>query len=66
MCKEEIFDQRLRETLRCDGLLRNASKKQFSEDYVIKVFTRLMLFGNVQAAIRWLSEKSDGVLHLTI
>ena len=47
------------------GMLRNASKKEFSEDHVIKVFTRLMLCGNVRAAVRWLSEKSGGVLHLT-
>ena len=65
MCKEEKFDQLLQETLRCDSLLRNTSKKEFSGDHVIKVFTRLMLCGKVRAVVRWLSEKSDGVLHPT-
>ena len=60
MCKEEKIDLPLQETLRCDRLLRNTSKKEFSEVHVI---TRVMLCGNVRAAVRWLSEKSDGVLH---
>ena len=65
MCTEEKFDQILQETLICDRLLRNTSKKEFGEDHVIKDFTRLMLCGNVRAVVTWLSEKSDGVLHPT-
>ena len=57
------FDALLQEAVRCDQSLRNSHRRpsfKDSQEHLIKVFTRLMLEGNVSAAVRWLTERSGG------
>ena len=57
------FDALLQEAVRCDQSLRNSRRRPSFKDFqehLIKVFTRLMLEGNVHAAVRWLTERSGG------
>ncbi len=61
MLNNNQFDQFLSEFERC---AKRNSKRNISErDWVVKVFTRLMLKGQLRAAVRWLTEHSnDGVM----
>ena len=54
-CRGE-YDQLIQEAVRCDKLLKNSNKRDFDDQHIVKIFTRLMLKGNVRAAVRWLSE----------
>jgi hypothetical protein len=47
----------LNEAVRCDKQIRGVNKHHSDKDHTVKVFTRLMLRGNVRAAVRWLSER---------
>ena len=61
--RDEQFDVLLQEAVRCDQSLRNSRRNlthKDSSEHLIKVFTRLMLEGNVRAAVRWLTERSGG------
>ena len=61
--RDEQFDTLLQEAVRCDQSLRNSRQRpsfKDSQEHLIKVFTRLMLEGNVRAAVRWLTECSGG------
>ena len=61
--RDEQFDTLLQEAVRCDQSLRNSRRRpsfKDSQEHLIKVFTRLMLEGNVRAAVRWLTERSGG------
>lgn len=54
--RDEQFDVLLQEAVRYDQSLRNSCRPLSSKDsneHLIKVFTRLMLEGNVRAAVRW-------------
>ena len=55
-CRGE-YDQLIQEAVRCDKLLKNSNKRDFDDQHIVKIFTRLMLKGNVRAVVRWLSEK---------
>ena len=55
----------MQEAVRCDKALRCSSKRENDSSHVIRVFIRLMLKGNVRAAVRRVSEKSRGVLNPT-
>jgi len=60
---DEQYDVLLQENVRCDQSLHNSYQRPSSKDsheHLIKVFTRLMLEGNVRAAVRWLTERSGG------
>ena len=62
--RDEQFDVLLQEAVRCDQSLRNSRRNlthKDSSEHLIKVFTRLMLEGNVRAAVRWLTERSGVV-----
>jgi len=52
------FDALLQEATRCDLSLRNSRRptSDDSQDHLIRVFTKLMLQGNVCAAVRWITE----------
>ena len=53
----------IQEAICCDQSLRNSHRHPLSGDsqeYLVKVFTRLMLEGNVRVAVRWLMERSGG------
>ena len=54
----------LQEAQRCDQALLNSyrSSSDNDSDHVIKVFTKLMLQGNIRAAVRWITERSGGGL----
>ena len=61
--RDEPYDVLLQEAVHCDQSLRNSHRRPLSRDskeHLIKVFTRLMLEGNVRAAIRWLTGHSGG------
>ena len=62
MWQNRQFDALLQETARCDLSLRNSChlKSDDSQDHLTRVFTRLMLQGNVRAAIHWITERSGG------
>ena len=59
--REGQFDV-LQEAACCDRSFRNShrSSRPASQDQLVRVFTKLMLEGNVQAAVRWLTERSGG------
>ena len=53
----------LQEAVRCDQFLRNSRHNTMHKDsseHSVTVFTKLMLEGNVRAAVRWLMEHSGG------
>ena len=58
------FDVLLQEAQRCDGTLSKSFKRSSnsSEDHLVRVFTKLMLQGNVRAAMRWITERTGGGL----
>ena len=61
--RDEQYDVLIQEATRCDRSLRNSHRRPLSgnsQEHLIKVFTRLMLEGNVRAAVRWLTERSGG------
>ena len=58
---DEQYDVLLQEAVCCDQSLRYSHQSPSSKDFkehLVKVFTRLMLEGNVRAAVRWLTERS--------
>ena len=60
---DEQFNVLIQEAIRCDWSLHNSHQRPlsgYSQQHSIKVFTRLMLEGNVCAAVRWLTECSGG------
>ena len=61
---DQQFDVLLQEAIRCDQSLRNThrSSAKNKTDHVIRVFTKLMLEGNVCAAVRWVTERAGGGL----
>ena len=58
--KRSEYDLLLQEAIRCDQSLKSLQKQDFDSDHVVKIFTRLMLQGKVNSAVRWLSEKARG------
>ena len=62
MWQNRQFDALLQEAARCDLSLRNSChlKSDDSQDHLTRVFTRLMLQGNVCAAVHWITERSGG------
>lgn len=60
--QNEQYDVLLQEAARCDQSLRNSyrSASCTSRDHLVRVFTKLMLEGNVRAAVRWLTERAGG------
>ena len=65
MWRREEFELLMQEAIRCDKALRCSHKCEHDSRHVVRVFTRLMLKGNVRAAVRWVSEKARGVLKPT-
>ena len=65
MWKDDLFDVLIQEAERCDRSLRNSYRctSRHTNDHLVKVFTKLMLQGNVRAAVCWLTEcAGSGVL----
>ena len=64
MWQNRQFDALLQEAARCDHSLRNSRhlKSDNSQVRLTRVFTRLILQGNVHAAVRWITERSGGVV----
>ena len=64
MWTEGQFAVLIQETQHCDKSLcsffRSSADK--SDDHLIRVFTKLMLQGNVQAAVHWITEHAGGGL----
>ena len=60
--KDESFDVLIQEAERCDRSLRNSyhTSSRRTDDHLVKVFTKLMLQGNVRAAVRWITERAGG------
>jgi len=61
--RDEQYDVLLQEAARCDQYLHNSYRhpsSNNSHEHLIKVFTRLMLEGNVRTAVCWLTERSGG------
>ena len=60
---DEQYDVLIQEAIRCDRSLHNSHRRPLSgnsQEHLIKMFTRLMLEGNVHAAVRWMTERSGG------
>ena len=55
------FDVLVDEAVACDKAIKIRAYKEDS-DHFITVFTRLMLLGKTRAAMRWLSERSKGLV----
>jgi len=62
MWQDGKFDVLRQEAQRCDRSLCNSfrSRVKDSDNHVVKVFTKLMLQGNVRAAVRWITERTSG------
>ena len=61
--RDEQYDVLIQEAIRCDRSFCNSHRRPLSgnsQEHLIKVFTRLMLEGNVRAVVRWLMERSGG------
>ena len=60
--KDESFDVLIQEAERCDRSLCNSyhSFSRYTDDHLVKVFTKLMLQGNVRAAVCWITERAGG------
>ena len=58
MWTDSQFDVLLQEAIRCDQSLHNShrSSSKNRADHITRVFTKLMLEGNVRAAVRWVTE----------
>ena len=55
----EEYDVLVDDAIICNNALKTPPRKR--DDYhFVTVFTRLMLQGNIRAAVRWLSEQSKG------
>ena len=56
------YDVLLQEAICCDHSLRNSHRSSAVNhaDHVTRVFTKLMLEGNVRAAVRWVTERGAG------
>ena len=39
---------------------RKQSSTEFGDEYIIKIFTRLMLRGQIRAATRWITDRRSG------
>ena len=50
-CRGE-YDQLIQEAVRCDKLLKNSNKRDFDDQHIVKIFTRLMLKGNYGGFLR--------------
>ena len=55
---EEKFDVLLQEAVRCNRALKHRNKPHDSA-HVDKIFTRLMMQGRIQAAMRWITDRSN-------
>ena len=61
---DQQFDVLLQEAICCDQSLHNTyrSSARNKTDHVVRVFTKLMLEGNVHAAVHWVTERAGGGL----
>ena len=55
-----MFDNLVQEASHCDRPFNSRRRKQSNKEHIKKVFTRLMLFGKIRSAIRWLPERTKG------
>ena len=62
--KEDQFDVLLQEAICCDQVFHNSHRPSLKKhtDHVTRVFAKLMLEGNVYAAVRWVTERAGGGL----
>jgi len=62
MWKDESFDVSIQEAERCDRSLHNSyhSTSSHTNDHLVRLFTKLMLQGNVRAAVCWITECVGG------
>ena len=65
--RKQCYDQLLHEFVRCakQWSKSHSSRSENNKDNVFKIFSRLMLRGEVKSAVRWLTERafSGGILH---
>ena len=62
--KSEHFDDLLFDFKSCSKHLKKCSRMKSDESHIAKVFTHLMMKGQVRAAVRWITERTSkgGVL----
>ena len=58
--RKGCFDELLYECIRCARQSPRGSGKPIDDDHVLKVFTRLMLKGQVRFATRWITDRAPG------
>ena len=66
--REKKFDLLIQEAQGCDRALCNSLQSFHSNDnvHMVRVFTKIMIQGNVRAAVCWITESSGGgLLHPT-
>ena len=60
--RQESYDLLLQEAARCNQALLRRRHSPIDEEATVRVFTKLMLRGKVKAAVRWATERSQGVV----
>ena len=58
--KQNRFDELVYELERCARIKSKVGSSNSDEDHIIKVFSRLMLRGQVRSAVRWLTDRAPG------
>ena len=58
--KQNRFDELVYELERCARIKSKVRSSNSDEDHIIKVFSRLMLQGQVRSAVRWLTDRAPG------
>ena len=58
--KDEQFEALIYEVERCANHQRKQSSTEFGDEHIIKIFTRLMLRGQIRAATRWITDRRSG------
>jgi len=61
---EGQVDALIQEAQRFDRFLSNSYRSSVdkSDDHLVRVFTKLMIQGNVRAAVWWMTERAGGGL----
>ena len=60
MWEESKFDILVQEAIRCDRNISKYNRQTHDSKHTTKIFSRLMLQGELSVAMRWLTERSKG------
>ena len=60
--RKSCFNELLYECICCARLSSRGSEKPIDDDHVLKVFTHLMLKGQVRVATRWITDSAPSLV----